>query len=247
MKPQSDGTQRTWQAKRLIAELAILSSLCLTSACEVLDDIHVDDKDTADVAASAVFRPKAWSTRDGSGGGGIEIAFERHRGDGLQTIDAGHFVTFEGLSVSGPQQIATRAEIDHWDLSYNHLFAFGPYFELEPAAGISYDTTEVNALNNGVPTRRLHLNEDKWGLNVSITPRFVINEYLAVEARIRSNASNGHEGSSTRIPSLVVKPTPNIAIHLGYLFYRQEIAMPEGTSDIEVDFEGPSAALRIAF
>lgn len=53
--------------------------------------------------------------------------------------------------------------------------------------------------------------------------------------------------SGTGFASLVLRPTPAIAIAAGYSKFSQVLELPQGISNVEISFSGPSAALRFAF
>jgi len=227
-----------------IASAATVLAGCTT----MLDHVQVNDEHTRDVAGSIVIHPDSFQSRSGRGGkGGIEFAYEMHFGTGEQTLAGSHFLTLGGQTITGPQTVSNQAVSEHGHIAYDRLIPFGEYFELEPSVGIAYDTTYVTSQSNALPASKISVREGDWGANVVLTPRWNFNPYVAFEGRFRVSVLGNGSVSTTTLPSLVLRPISNVAINAGYVWYRQTLDTPDGTSNVNIKFQGPSVAMRLSF
>lgn len=227
-----------------IAALAIVLAGCTT----IRQPLHVDDENVRDVAGSVVIRPESMHYHGRHGEGGIEFAYERHRGRGVQAIQAPHYVSVGGQTINGTQTIVNEADSEYGHVAYDHLMHLGRYFEFEPSLGLAFSKVTVNTQASNPPTAPgLSLSERNWGLNITLTPRWNFNDYVGMEARVRYSVFRDASDSQTFIPSVVLRPIANVAIHAGYMWFSQRVETPDNSSNVEIRFQGPSIALRLAF
>jgi hypothetical protein len=156
-------------------------------------------------------------------------------------------VQLGSTTLFGPQQVTHTLDVQHGHIAYNHLFNFGSHFELEPALGASYDkmiaTSRSEFSNSPVAKDDQH----SWGLMVRLTPRFMINRYIGLQAQVRTGPDGDGEWVGNLSGAAVLRPFPNLELKAGYYEHNQEFDLRDGTSDIEAEFEGFLAQVTLVF
>jgi len=226
--------------------LAVTLSGCECLDKQILDPINVNDEDTLARTGSMIVRPLTMAMGNHNQGG-VEFNYERYRGHSEQRIDLNHYVETGEGPISGPQIIDNTADSESGRIAYNHLLKFGPHFELEPSLGVTYERMTVTTQSR-LPNARLETIEDKaLGLGLSVAPRFVVNEFIAIEGRVGAIVDEDSDTAFTSNMALVLSPIPNIALRGGYYWRDQDIESLPGESDLEIEFEGMLASVTLRF
>lgn len=246
----------------------VFASAGLSGCVHTLTPAKMTDSSSPWSAATLVVRPESWRpTEDKRHWGGIEFGYEHQSGTGAQDIDADKYVTHDiDNDFIGPQTVHHAVKVDHGHVAYNRLYTFGPHFELEPAWGVAYDSISIrtegivkSTISNQVLGRQeIHFHQNVLGATGSITPRWNFNQYFAVEALVRVGVGVASHSDSVSIytlrnssftvvtnPSLVFRPSKNLALSVGYAERAQSIGNREFASPTELEFSGFSATLRV--
>jgi len=225
--------------------MALLSG-CETLDKKVLDPIRVNDEDTLARTGSMIVRPPTMAMGSRNQGG-MEFNYERYRGHSEQRIKLDHYIETGEGSLLGPQIVDNTADSESGRIAYNHLMKFGPHFELEPSLGVTYERLVVTTQSR-LPNSQLQTIDDKaLGLGLSVAPRFVLNDFIALEGKVGLTVDEDSDTSTTTNVALVLSPIPSIALRGGYYWRDQDVESIEGESDLEIEFEGFLASVTLRF
>ena len=232
------------RAKLIALSLAGLTPL---TGCQVLDDLSVQDNYRA-INESVIVRPEALRYGRGKAGrGGIEFGYERYRGEDTQVLELDHYLQLEQGRINGPQTVSATADIRRGRVAYNHLFAFGRHFELEPALGLAYNQVTFTAQGSAPGSQKFLSTEHSWDIALALSPRWNFNKYVGIETRIGLGIGTGGETVASDAISLVVRPIPQLALKAGYYWREQNFETSTGLSNLDTDFSGPHATIVLIF
>jgi len=256
---------------RLAVGGVVLSALAVTSGCSTTR-VHsmVDDDQAPMIATTIIFRPESWRPVSGrKGWGGVEVGYEHQSGDGVQDIHNSEYISYDlDNRFNGPQTVRHQASVDHSHVAYNRLFEFGPHFQLEPSLGIAHDSIYIettgmvtyapSAQQRGSQMIRYH--QSITGITGGIIPRWTFNRFFAVEVPMRigvgfasradslGSLSKEDNGVTEVInPTLVFRPVKNVSLGVGYAVRSQHVETSVDESNLDLDFQGFSAAIRVTF
>jgi hypothetical protein len=227
--------------------IATIFAGCHTNPASVRDDVQFLDDDAPAYNGSVVVRPEDMRLRGKAGRGGIEFGYERYRGESEQEVETNHFVQLGSTSFSGPQTVLHTVDVQHGHIAYNHLFNFGSHFELEPALGVSYDKMIATSRRESVSLPLAKDDQHSWGLMVRVTPRFMINRFIGLQAQVRTGPDGDGEWTGNFSGAAILRPVPNVELKAGYYQHNQEFDLRSGTSDVEAEFEGFLAHVTFIF
>lgn len=235
--------QNTRRFGSLASALPVGALLMCVSGCGSLN-VPVNDHESPTVAVRAVARPGAMSGGERAGPG-VEFGYERYRAKDTRTLIAGEIFSLGGDGITGPDTLRQQATVGRGHVAYTHLLRFGPNFELEPFVGVARVNFRFSAEPATSPLRPA-LNDSRTGVIGGITPRWRLNEWLALELRI--TATNGSRMDSfSSDGGLLLSPLPNLSLRLGYSKREQTFYDDRSLSRVEVDARGPSAQLLLEF
>jgi len=238
---------RSYASTRKFRSLAIVfGTAILLSGCETLESIRVTDDEALARTGSITVRPETMQMGRHSQGG-LELNYERYRGKGEQAIALGSYVKINETTYVGPQTVDNTADSESGRIAYNHLMKFGPHFELEPSLGITYERMVITTQSRLSNSKAEMIDDKALGLGLTLAPRFVVNRFIAVEAKAGLMIDEDSDTAFTRHIGLVLSPIPNIALRGGYYWRDQELESVEGYSDFKTDFEGVLASVTLSF
>ena len=231
-----------------IARSALCGSVAafgaLLAGCSGYQGVQVRDHDSPALALRATVRPQAWGHGQRSEGG-IEFGYERYRGTSTQPIAAGTFVDVGAQTISGPDSLRNEATVQQVHVAYTHRFHFGPNFQLEPMGGLADLNLALKVKPTTAPVQPS--DESRYtALIYGITPRWRFNDKVAVEARI-TGVSGGLVHGNSVDASLLLSPTPNVTLRVGYSDRSRYAVQRNSFSDLDIHVQGPSASLAFDF
>lgn len=223
--------------------------VCLAglTACGALQSVPVTDNNSASFAVRATLRGKSGERNERSGPG-VEIGYESYRARDTQTLAPGEVIVLEGASIVGPDTLHHEARLRQGYVAYNHLFRFGPNFQLEPFVGATRVHLRITTDTASGATRPM-LDDWRTGVIGGVTPRWRFNDWLAIEARLSYfNASAWAHGQSYEA-AVVLSPVPNVSLRLGYSERRHDVeaVVPGWYSEVNIRARGPLATLQFDF
>jgi hypothetical protein len=238
----------------------ISAAVANTASARTLDTIKIDSHESLSSNLAIVVQPQAWKIGHNRAQGGIEFGYGHQYGAGDQTLATNHYVsygaenqpTYHTLELNGPQ-LRNKVKFDHLHLAYDCLISFGDHFQLEPSLGASHDSIKLES-TSAAPTGRITSSVDQYGVYAGLAPRWVFNNFVAVEARIKGSLAlnNNLSSSSTLIvnPALVLRPIKTVAISIGGAsrdqYFNGGLFDFEG-SDVDMGLSGVSVGLRASF
>jgi hypothetical protein len=250
----------------------LLLPACLgISACSTTQ-VHstVDDNEAPMISTTFIIRPESWRpVSERKGWGGVEVGYEHQAGDASQNIKNNEFIAYDlENQFKAPQAVHHDASVDHAHLAYNRLFSFGPNFQLEPSLGIAHDNIYIETKGvvtnvrsaESLGTLAIRYHQSVTGITAGVIPRWNFNRFLAVEVPLRigvgfasredslSTFSSRNNGITEVInPTFVFRPVKNISLGIGYAARSQHVETSLDESNLDLDFQGFSAALRVTF
>jgi hypothetical protein len=224
---------------------------------------EVDDSQTAMFSGTLIVRPDSWRSESGRRGqGGVEFGYEHQSGSGTQDLKIDEFVQYDpDTQLPGPQTISHRASIDHGHIAYNRLWIFNNHFQLEPSIGLAHDEIRIDTMGQvSAANTTVSLKQSITGITVGVIPRWYFNRYFGVEIPVRfgigyasradslGQLSDSKNGTTEMInPSLLFCPAKNVALSVGYVYRDQYVETNIAESNLDLNFRGVSAAIRVSF
>lgn len=256
---------------RLVIGTTMLSAFTMTTGCSTTR-VHsiVDDDQAPMIATTIIVRPESWRpVSERKGWGGVEVGYEHQSGDGVQDIKTKEYISYDlDNRFNGPQAVRHEASVDHGHVAYNRLFGFGSYFQLEPSLGVAHDSIYIkttgivtyapSAQLLGSQTIRYH--QSVTGFTAGMIPRWNFNHWFGVEVPMRIGVGfasradsvsslSSHDNGITELinPTLIFRPVKNVSLGVGYAVRSQHVETSLDESNLDLDFQGFSAAIRVTF
>jgi hypothetical protein len=235
---------------RLVLAGATAVVVALTAGCtthRTLEEVQLKDDGAASYTGAVYIRPESLAYGRRGHRGGFEAAYERYRGEDTQEVDRNHYLLLDNVEISGPQTATTRVKIDHGHIGFNHLLKFGRFYEFEPMLGLSFDRMTMTAQGSAPGSPLLTEVVERWGALVAVTPRFNLNKYVGIEARISAGTDFKRSGVFGTNFSMLLRPVSGLTLKAGYYSRSQEIEPSRYASDLDAGLQGFNGGITFDF
>lgn len=250
--------------RKKVTQTAIVGLLLLLSACAGAQyvPIEVEDNNTTILSVKAEWHP--WKQEAGFGVRPVEQGFEiqhlRASGEDSTMLAAGQIMAVDGSTVSGPQEISSRINVNYTHLAYNGTVKFSESetpLDLDGFFGLGRVNFVLRSSGSTSGPDALRADMIDHGLSLGLGLRWWIHARNALEGRLLLFSQNpfsffgsfGH-GTQTDLWEVelvwVFAPIRNVAVRAGYAMTQ---CTPEesGGSSLKANFSGPFLGMGFLF
>lgn len=165
------------------------------------------------------------------------------RGSDHQNIGAGDQVDL-GLVIPGPARIKVSAKNIRTNIAARGGVRFFDVFSLEAILGLGLNSTEVRIQSGGIDSQEEDLHVGfLFGVRSTVRPIPLFDlyaEYLVTLASMDTTILDRQIGIDLNV-------TRNVALFVGYRWWDYRKNQFDNSSDVDIEFRGPTAGLNLKF
>ncbi len=165
------------------------------------------------------------------------------KGSDHQDIEAGDLVEL-GTQIPGPARVKVSAENIRANISARGGVRFFDVLSLEAILGLGLNSTEVRIQSGGIDSREEDIRVGfLFGVRSTVRPIALFDLY----AEYTVTLANFDTAILDRQVGLDLNLTRNVSVFVGYRWWDYKKQEFDDSSDVDLEFRGPTAGLSLKF